>query len=200
MRRTLYNLLAKIFLVYLKFISVTSQFEIRNEDKIRENTMLGYWHGDSYCMQLVLKHISKRIHNIDVIVTADRRGDAIERIISYYGANAIRLPDGLSIRHFLRDLKEFSRTNEGILAASLDGPLGPIHEPKKLLFLLAAEADKEVIYIHFKYKNVIRLRYRWDNYVIPLPFSRIIAEVEELGTISKEDLKEFSKYKRKLKC
>lgn len=200
MRKILFNLLSKIFLAYLKLISLTCKLEIKNEDRIRENTMLGYWHGDSYCMQLVLKHISKRIHKIDIIVTADRRGDAIEGIISYYGANAIRLPDGLGIRHFMRDLKELSRNSEGILAASLDGPLGPVHEPKRLLFLLAAEGDKELVYIHFKYKNVIRLRHRWDNYVIPLPFSRITAEVEEIGSISKEDLRDFSKYREKLKC
>lgn len=199
MRRTSFNLLSKIFLTYLKLIALTGRMEIINEEKLRENTMVGYWHGDSYCMQLVLKRISRRVKNIDVIVTADKRGDVIEDIISYYGASAIRLPDGLSIRHFMRDLKELSRNSEGILAASLDGPLGPLHEPKKLLFHLAAEADKEVAYVHFKYRNVIRLRHRWDNYVIPLPFCRIVAEVEYLGFVSKEDLRDFSNYKKKLK-
>lgn len=200
MRRRSFNLLSIIFLAYLKLVEATGRLEIINHDKIEENTMVGYWHGDSYCMQLVLSHISKRIQGINVIVTADRRGDVIEKIVSHYGAKALRLPDGLKMRYFLRELKEISKSSPEVLAVALDGPLGPIHEPKKLLFLLASEADKKMVYVHFKYTHVIRLKYRWDNYVIPLPFARITAYVEELGYISKEDLTNFNDYKKKLKC
>ncbi len=73
-----------------------------------------------------------------------------------------------------------------------------MHEPKKLLFLLASQADKEMVYIHFHYRNVIRLRNRWDRYVIPLPFCKIIAEVEELGRIDDNELRNFQEYRRKL--
>lgn len=194
------NLLSKIFLTYLKVVAVTGRLEIRNQDKISENTMVGYWHGDSYCMQLVLRQISRKIKKIDVIVTADERGDVIEKIITHYGASAIRLPDGLKIRHFLRELKVTSKSSDKILAVALDGPLGPLHEPKKLLFLLAAESNKKIVYINFQYTHVIRLKHRWDNYVIPLPFTKIIAEVEELGYISNEDLRNFTNYKKSLKC
>lgn len=199
MRRKSYNLLSGIFLAYLKLVAVTGRVNVINEASLKEDTIVGYWHGDSYCMQLVLKEISKKKKRINVIVTADKRGDVIERIISYYGASALRLPDGLKIRHFLRKLKETSKA-PGIFAAALDGPLGPIHEPKKLLFLLASQSHKNMVYIHFKYNHVIRLKHRWDNYVIPLPFSRITARVEELGYIGKEDLRNFNKYREALKC
>jgi hypothetical protein len=198
MKRRLFNLFTVLSHIYLKLIAPTGRLEIINRDGIRQNTMLGYWHGDSYCMQLLLKHIYGTCQGINVIVTADKRGDVIEKIISHYGAKAIRLPDGLSIRHYLRELKEICKASDRILAASLDGPLGPLHEPKKLLFLLAAEADKKVVYIHFKYKKVIRLKHRWDKYVIPLPFSKITAYVEELGYVSKEDLRNFADYKKRL--
>jgi len=198
MKRKLYNLFTALSHSYLKLIAATGSFDIINQHCIRENTMLGYWHGDSYCMQLLLKHIYESCQGINVIVTADKRGDVIEKVISHYGAKAIRLPDGLSIRHYLRELKEMCKTSDRIIAASLDGPLGPLYEPKKLLFLLAAEADKKMVYIHFKYKNVIRLKHRWDKYVIPLPFSKITAYVEELGYVTKEDLRNFTDYKKKL--
>ncbi len=200
MKIKLFNLLSVIFHAYLKLVAITGKIEVRNMDKIGENTMVGYWHGDSYIMQLLLRHIYKTYENINVIVTSDKRGDVIEKIISRYGAKAIRLPDGLNIRHFLRDLKEMCKSSDGVFAVSLDGPLGPLHEPKKLIFLLASEAEKQMVYIRFKYKNVIRLNHRWDKYVIPLPFSKITAYVEELGYISKEDLRNFSDYKEKLMC
>lgn len=200
MKKRLFNLFSAFAHAYLKLVDVTGRFEIINQDAIRENTMLGYWHGDSYCMKLLLRNISNRKHSIIVIVTADSRGDVIEKIIANYGARAIRLPDGLSIRHHLRDLKEMCKTSGDIFALALDGPLGPLHEPKKLIFLLASEAEKKMAYIHFKYKNVIRLKHRWDRYVIPLPFSKITAYVEELGYISKEDLRNFADYRKKLIC
>lgn len=199
MKIKLVNLLSKVFLVYLKLVAITGKLEVRYKDKIRENIIVGYWHGDSYCMQLVLRQISKKFKKINAIITADERGDVIEKIITHYGASALRLPDGLKMRHFLRELKETSIYFDGIIVAALDGPKGPLHEPKKLLFLLAANADKEMVYIHFKYTHVIRLKHRWDQYVIPLPFTRIIAEVEELGYISKEHLRNFTNYKKRLK-
>ena len=160
--------------------------------------MVGYWHTDSCCIQLILQQLSSRVHKIKVIVTADKRGDIIENMINRYGAEAIRLPDGLKMRPFFKELKEESKAHGEILAASLDGPLGPLHEPKKLLFLLASQADKEMVYIHFRYRNVLRLRNRWDQYVIPLPFCKITAEVKELGWIGETELREFHEYRKRL--
>jgi lysophospholipid acyltransferase (LPLAT)-like uncharacterized protein len=159
--------------------------------------MVGYWHGDSCCVQIVLQQLSLK-NKINVIVTADKRGDTIERMINRYGAEAIRLPDGLKMRPFFKELKEGSKAHGEILAASLDGPLGPLHEPKKLLFLLASQADKEMVYIHFQYRCVLRLGNRWDQYVIPLPFCKITAEVETLGRIGENELRNFKEYRKVL--
>ncbi|HHV09383.1 MAG TPA: hypothetical protein GXX75_03765 [Clostridiales bacterium] len=192
------RLQAGLFLTYLKIISKTGKIEIKNGEKLRDNTMVGYWHGDSYCMQLVLQNIAARQAGIKVIVTADKRGDVIERMLNRFGAEAVRLPDGLKMRPFFRELKETGRTSRELLAASLDGPLGPLHEPKKLLFLLASEAGKEVSYIHFNYSRVLRLKNRWDRYVIPLPFSRITAQVESLGNMDRKRIQDFDAIKKQL--
>ncbi|HHX11603.1 MAG TPA: hypothetical protein GX731_02190 [Clostridiales bacterium] len=200
MSKVISSPLPHIFLAYLKLVSVTGRFQLINGDLIKDNAMVGYWHGDSYCMQLVLAEIGKNNKRVNVIVTADKRGDIIEDMIKSKGARALRLPDGMKMRPFYRKLKEFAIEEEGILAASLDGPLGPLHEPKKLIFLLATEAKKPLAYIHFKYKRVMRLNNRWDKYVIPLPFSRITAVVEDLGIISNDDVREFEHIKQKLKC
>ena len=192
------TLAGEIFHAYIRLVGATARIEIRNLDRIRDNTMLGYWHGDSYCMQLVLKEIARKKKRIQVIVTADKRGDSIERMINHYGAKALRLPDGLKMRPFFSQLKAESISEGSILGTALDGPVGPLHEPKKLLFLLASEAGKEMTYVHFNYKRVLYLKRRWDNYVIPLPFSRVVADIEELGKVSKSDLSNFKEYQKKL--
>lgn len=192
------QLAGEVFHAYIRLVGVTGRIEVRNLDRIRNNTMLGYWHGDSYCMQLVLKEIAKTRRRIQVIVTADKRGDSIERMINHYGAEAIRLPDGLKMRPFFTRLKAESISEGTILGTALDGPVGPLHEPKKLLFLLASEADKEMTYVHFNYKRVLHLKHRWDNYVIPLPFSKVVADIEDLGKIDRTDLSNFKEYQKKL--
>lgn len=149
-------------------------------------------------MQLVLQQLARCHDRIKVIVTSDRRGDTIEQMIHHFGAEAIRLPDGLGMRPFFKELKQESRVQGEIMAAALDGPLGPLHEPKKLLFLLACEAGKEMVSVHFHFCRVIRLKSRWDRYVIPLPFCRISASFEELGMVRAEDLKNFGEYQKQL--
>ncbi|MDF2542869.1 MAG: hypothetical protein K0S47_2587 [Herbinix sp.] len=183
------HLLGTIFLLYLSLVRKTSHIEIRDMDVISDDSMIGFWHGDSYCMQFILRQLSKKHTGIRVIVTADRRGNSIEHMLKHYGAKAIRIPDGFGMRPFFRSLIEAGKEEGFILAAALDGPLGPLHEPKKLILLLAKEANKPLCYIHFKYSRVIRLKHRWDHYVIPLPFSKVIAQVEYFGRISAEELK-----------
>jgi lysophospholipid acyltransferase (LPLAT)-like uncharacterized protein len=167
-------------------------------DNIREQQLLGYWHGDSLTMELVLGIITKSIKEVNVIVTADKRGDYIEQIIQAYGAKALRLPDGLKMRPFFKELIEVGTDTKGILAASLDGPLGPLHEPKKLLFLLAAKSNKELVYLEFSYKRVLRLTRRWDNYVILFPFSKVNATLKTMGNITNDELSNFNDIKQKM--
>lgn len=202
MKKRQFNLFARFIVyglrVYLKILNSTVNFNIDGLEKLKNHQMVGYWHGDSLPMELFLSY-TKNIEEINVIVTADRRGDYIEQVISDYGANGIRLPDGMNMRPFFRELIEYGKCSKGILAASLDGPLGPFHEPKKLLFLLAERSHKELIYMDFTYKRVLHLKKRWDNYVILFPFSKVNVKIESMGIITKKDLNQFNNIKEKLR-
>lgn len=201
MKKRRYNcktlLIGNIFKAYIRVLKTTVNIKIDSIENIKEQQLLGYWHGDSLTMELVLGLISKDIKEIEVIVTADKRGDYIEQIINAYGAKALRLPDGLQMRPFFKDLMIRGKNTKGILAASLDGPLGPLHEPKKLLFLISAKSNKEIVYMEFSYKRVLRLKGRWDNYVILLPFSKVDARIKSLGRITNEELNNFNRVKEK---
>lgn len=184
---------------YLNFVDCTSTFELIGKEKIHNNQMVGYWHSDSYPMQLLLKKIQYDYKSISVIVTADTRGEYIEDMIESFGANALRVRDGLKMKDSFSNMLLEAKKEGKILATALDGPLGPLHKPKRLLFLLAKQADKEMVYIYFTYSRCIRLRHRWDNYVIPLPFTTIKANVETIGNITNMHLNGIKNETFKLK-
>lgn len=193
------SVISYIFLKYLEVVKRFGRFEVKNLHHIEPDTMIGFWHGDTYIVYLVLEKIMETQENVRAIVTSNPRGNYIEQTINFMGAKAIRLPDGMAMLPMFRALKEESREPGLILAASLDGPSGPVHEPKKLLFLLAKEAEKKVTYIRFESKWILRLKWRWDNYVIPLPFAKITAYIENLGSIDQNILKNFQEYRMQIK-
>lgn len=190
-----FRLLNACFLTYTKLLLKTCKFQIENKEIFRNGIMFGFWHGDCYSMELVLKELSREFSDICAIVTAGTRGDYIENTLSHNGGEALRIPDGMEMKTAYKKMLEAAKRPKLIMAAALDGPAGPCHEPKKLLFMLAKEAKKEVVYSYFTYKRVIRLKKRWDSYVIPLPFARVTAHFEQIGEITREKLSIFDQWK-----
>ena len=47
-------------------------------------------------MNLVLEELSGKTSPVDVIVTADTRGDYIEHMLQACGGHALRVPDGFA--------------------------------------------------------------------------------------------------------
>ena len=70
---------------------------------------------------------------VDVIVTADTRGNYIEHMVQRCGGHALRVPDGYQAFAALKKIVLDTYEKEHSLAVALDGPLGPRHEPKKLV-------------------------------------------------------------------
>lgn len=196
--RLKFRFLNACFLTYTKLLLKTCKFQIENKERFQSGIMFGFWHGDCYSMELILKELSKEFSDICAIVTAGTRGDYIENTLSHNGGEALRIPDGMEMKTAYKKMLEAAKKPKLIMAAALDGPAGPCHEPKKLLFTLAKEAKKCVVYSHFTYKRVIKLKKRWDSYVIPLPFAKVTAHFEEIGEITREKLSAFDEWKEEI--
>lgn len=200
MRLKLEKFIGKIFISYLELVAKTSKIEIEFENKVDiKNSILGFYHGDSYVMNLLMRKIGKANLNASIVVTADSRGNYIEQLLNYYNMNALRMPDGIKMKSFLRELKEESKKENSTLVVSLDGPLGPLHEPKKIGFMLSNHSQKKFVGVKLDIARKIRLTRRWDNYIVPLPFAKIKFALIELGITSKENLSDFNNYKELVK-
>lgn len=197
------KILVRLSLIYIELVYRTMKWEFHGEFNPEEqdlkNCILGFWHGQSYVMNFLIKKIYKGKYPMSVIVTADKRGDYIEETIGSYGVRALRVPDGARIKSFLRKLGDESKIEGATVAVSLDGPLGPFKEPKKLGPLLANKSGKNFIGINLKVYRKISLKNRWDNYMIPLPFSTVKVEIYDFKKVQDEELRSFELCRENIK-
>ena len=191
MRKIGQKMLKGAFWGYLKFLEKTVKIDWQIEELCGNSQIFGFWHEDSFFMNLVLKNLSKRTAPVDVVVTADTRGDYIEHMIRNCGGQAIRIPDGYAAFGALKVLMQRSYEQARSLAVALDGPLGPRHEPKKLAFYLAEQKGEDFVGISVYYSVCLRLFWRWDRYAVPLPFSRVCVAVKDYGEVSKRSIPEL---------
>ena len=121
------SILQWLFTRYLSLISRTVKI-VWDEDNIYgDSQIFGFWHEDSFFMNLVLEKLSHKTAPVDVIVTADTRGNYIEDMVRRCGGNALRVPDGYKAFPALRKIVQDSYEKTHSLAVALDGPLGPRH-------------------------------------------------------------------------
>lgn len=195
LRRGTQHVVVALWRFYIGLVVRTSKIEMEGIELIDANRMLGFWHEDSYCMQIVLRKLQKKYNkSVHVIVTSERRGDYIAEMVNHYGGAPMRLPDGMKMFSFMKELKERSKQENLTLAAAMDGPNGPYRKPKRLLFLLAHEAEKAIVYVRFQKKGMLTMPWRWDKYRIPLPFAKLICKIDYFGEITKEELRSFDEY------
>lgn len=179
------RILQWLFDEYLSLLERTVTIRWVEENRYGDSQIFGFWHEDSFFMNVVLKNLADKTTPVDVIVTADTRGNYIEHMIRKSGGKALRVPDGYKAFAALKNIVWESYEKDHSLAMALDGPLGPRHEPKKLAFYLSEHADEEFVGISLSYSSCIRLNRRWDKYVIPLPFTTVTVAVKDYGVVKK---------------
>lgn len=179
------RILQWLFTEYLELLERTVTVRWEEENRYGDSQIFGFWHEDSFFMNVVLKNLTDKTSPVDVIVTADTRGNYIEHMIQRCGGSALRVPDGYKAFAALKKIVQDSYEKAHSIAMALDGPLGPRHEPKKLAFYLSEHADMEFVGISLSYSSCIRLNRRWDKYVIPLPFTQVTVAVKNYGVVMK---------------
>lgn len=188
--------LSSLCIAYLKLIERTSRIDFYGIDKLSKNFQVGFWHQDSLIMCLALRIVSREGMPVTVVMTADPRGDTIEEVVKAFDGGVFRLSyTGQAARGALKSLISHVKESGANVATPLDGPLGPLYDPKKFMFLLANKTERSFVGVHVEYARKISLSRRWDNYIIPLPFNKIKVHVYNMGPVSDENLRDFSNYK-----
>ena len=197
--RILERFLTYIAIFYIDFVYLTStikalgEFQLLNPEE-NEKFILGFWHGESFSLYPFLKG-----YKLYVITTENGRGDYVTLICNHFGYETIRVPDESVGGNFLFKIKkEINAGKKGNLALTLDGPLGPYHEPKSFCFITALLTKRKILPLTVKCKHQINLKSRWDNFTIPLPFNKIEVHFHSPIDVIKKELGNDAKNLRQL--
>lgn len=194
------KILSRLFYAYLKCLEKTAHVKWEGMESFNGNQVVGFWHEDSFAMNLLLREITETDNKMSVLVTGDPRGDYIQYMIEKCRGEAVRIGYGFcdtgTLRELLTSLKEEKRS----IAIAMDGPLGPRHIPKKMTYFLSEKGEVPLASVSVKYSKKLALKGRWDHYRIPLPFTEVTFQFHNYGRVSCKCPPQIRGYEECPKC
>jgi lysophospholipid acyltransferase (LPLAT)-like uncharacterized protein len=156
----------------IQLIGITLRFSVFMEDggPPAFNThpwILCFWHRAIFSSTYAFRN-----QGIGVITSESFDGEYIARVISKFGYTPIRGSSsrgGARALLYSRRLLEEART----VAATTDGPKGPVFVAKPGPVLLAQKTGIPIIAFHIAVEDAWTLN-TWDRFVIPKPFTRAL--------------------------
>lgn len=188
-----------IFSLYRLWFS-TWRFELHEPESLkkdlREKTpvLFAFWHGEMLGILPYCKH-----YPVVSMASVSTDGEIITHIIEWLGIRAAR---GSSSKKAVQGLKQIIRiAKEGLIPVlPVDGPRGPLHEPKPGVFELSKILNAKIYPGRIiSKKNWVSHR-SWDKTFLPLPFSRVLLYWgEPMDAISRDKNPRDEIYKLSLK-
>jgi len=168
--------IAIILRLYFKTLRVT--FHMPEETrKALTNPSKGFvimvWH-DALCLLPQLKFLSEN-RNTSILISNSRDGDLPSYVTEQFrGCHALRVK--ASARHMAtKEALDFLKNKQGIFLTP-DGPRGPRHIVKRGTCFLAQKTNSPLFAFGWQGTSTKKLS-TWDQFRIPLPFSRIHAQL-----------------------
>jgi hypothetical protein len=150
--------------------------------------ILVFWHNRipaisiGFLRHYPAKHPSRK--GVSVLTSPSKDGDILAGVMANLGMGSVR---GSSSRRGSTAIRELSALLEAgtDLAITPDGPRGPKYSLGPGAVFLAQKTGVPIIPLHARYHRAIRLK-TWDNFAIPLPFSRVDIVMDPYLTIDPE--------------
>ncbi len=136
-----------------------------------------YWHQHHVLGSTLVRSWIQRGFKACFLVSGSVDGDVPERIARAWGAEVIRGSANQSGALALRDQQKMMKSGYSIVTTA-DGPRGPKYEFKAGTVLMARIAGVPMIPIGCAADRAWYLK-RWDNFMIPKPFSRVAVAIGE---------------------
>ena len=150
--------------------------------------ILVFWHNRipaisiGFLRHYPQKHPSRK--GVSVLTSPSKDGDILAGVMANLGMGSVR---GSSSRRGSTAIRELTSLLEsGVdLAITPDGPRGPKYSLGPGAIFLSQKTGIPIMPLHARYHRAIRLK-TWDNFAIPLPFSRVDITLDPYLTINPE--------------
>lgn len=136
-----------------------------------------YWHQQHMLCSSQMRVWVDRGFKACFLVSGSVDGEVPDRIARAWGAEVIRGSANQSGALALRDMQGMMKRGYSIVTTA-DGPRGPIYEIKAGAVLMARIAGVPIIPMACAADRAWYLN-RWDNFMIPKPFARVVVGVGE---------------------
>ena len=137
-----------------------------------------YWHQHHIIGSALVRSWIRRGFKACFLVSGSVDGDVPERIARAWGAEVIRGSANQSGALALRDQQRMMKDGYSIVTTA-DGPRGPQHEFKAGTVLMARVAGVPIVPVGCAADRAWYLEKRWDRFMIPKPFARIVIAIGE---------------------
>jgi hypothetical protein len=136
-----------------------------------------YWHQHHILCTNMIREWIRRGYRASFLVSASVDGEVPARIAKAWGAEVIRGSANQTGALVLRDMRETMQRGVSIVTTA-DGPSGPKYEFKTGAVLMARIASVPLVPLACAADRAWYLN-RWDDFMIPKPFARIVLAVGE---------------------
>ena len=136
-----------------------------------------YWHQHHILCTIMIRGWIRRGFKACFLVSASVDGDVPARIARAWGAEVIRGSANQTGALVLRDMHQLMKRGLSIVTTA-DGPSGPKYEFKPGAVLMARIVSVPLVPLACAADRAWYLK-RWDDFMIPKPFARIVLAVGE---------------------
>lgn len=136
-----------------------------------------YWHQHHVMCTYLIRRWIKGGLRVAFLVSDSVDGEVPARTARAWGAQAIRGSSNRTGAAALREMRQLARDGVSIVTTA-DGPLGPKYEFKAGVVLMANLTGSRLLPLACAADRAWYLR-RWDNFMIPKPFARVVVGVGE---------------------
>ncbi len=160
---------------FLELVYRTCRLSVSDLNAVENHVLEGknifaFWHGK---MLYPIYYYTRNIKTVKsaILISKSKDGDYGEALVKRLGQTCVR---GSSSRGGLKALHDLSNllAENSNLALTPDGPRGPAFRAQVGIIKLAQYSNAVIIPTTYNASRKITLK-SWDQFIIPLPFSRV---------------------------
>lgn len=168
-----YKLIGKVLYIIYRFLNFFTKKEYYKSDEYLKNEnsqgIYVFWHRKIFTVCNMTRPITKKAS----MVSSSKDGEILSELLRLEGNELIR---GSSRNDNIKSLKEaikYSKRGYNI-GIAIDGPRGPIYEPKPGAIFIAKKLKIKIIPLGTYSNKVWIFEKMWDKLEIPKPFSKCV--------------------------